>query len=402
MSVATRGMRPIGLMDCLDRGRASGFRAAVSLHAHTHHSKEIMADLPAYIVRIPFVSKLFERELRAFMERDGQAVDFSKGWWHPPVSPRAVFESEVAQIENSLQLAPLVSITDHDDVTAGLELQARYNPHCAPVSFEWTAPYDEGFFHIGVHNLPPDSATEWFTRLADHTREGRCDRLPDLVAALADESDVLLVLNHPQWDLAGIGDAAHEAALARFIAQFRPYLHALELNGYRSWSENEATCALSAATGIPLISGGDRHGCAPNAMLNLTHGRSFSEFAAEVRAGVSEVLIMPEYCQHLSVRKLAAAAEVLRRYPEYPRGRQNWTDRVSCEWEGQVRPLSYHWPDGGPLWVRSAVCTFQVITGRLGLPIVNLALGRFEGAAGAQQAPGLTQRVSIADGLSQN
>jgi hypothetical protein len=206
MSVATRGTRAPSMWDCLDQGRTRNFRAAVSLHAHTHHSREILADLPAYIVRIPFVSHLFEREVRGHEE-----------------------------------------VTDHDDITACLELQVLYNPVCAPVSFEWTARYGEGYFHFGVHNLPADLSALWFARLAEQTRNGGEDRLRDLLVALSDEPQVLVVLNHPQWDLAGIGYSAHETKLARLMTRFRPYVHALELNGYRSWGENEATCALASA-----------------------------------------------------------------------------------------------------------------------------------------------------------
>ncbi len=34
----------------------------------------------------------------------------------------------------------------------------------------------------------------------------------------------------------------------------------------------------------PVISGGDRHGCEPNGVINLTAARTFSEFAQEVRS----------------------------------------------------------------------------------------------------------------------
>ena len=46
------------------------FNAAVSLHAHTYHSREIMADLPTYIARIPVVAAFFERELREHEETE--------------------------------------------------------------------------------------------------------------------------------------------------------------------------------------------------------------------------------------------------------------------------------------------------------------------------------------------
>ena len=88
-------------------------------------------------------------------------------WWHPPVSPRAVFESEAGQIEQPAGPAPLVSVTDHDDIAAGLELQTLYAQRRAPISFEWTVPCGRGYFHLGVHNLPPASADAWFDRLAE-------------------------------------------------------------------------------------------------------------------------------------------------------------------------------------------------------------------------------------------
>jgi hypothetical protein len=36
----------------------------VSLHAHTSYSREVLADLPRYLVQIPFVGSRVERELR--------------------------------------------------------------------------------------------------------------------------------------------------------------------------------------------------------------------------------------------------------------------------------------------------------------------------------------------------
>jgi hypothetical protein len=67
-------------------------------------------------------------------------------WWHPPVGPRQVFESEVQQIEQRFGLSSIVSVTDHDDIAAGIELQGMYALRRAPISFEWTVPYGDGFF----------------------------------------------------------------------------------------------------------------------------------------------------------------------------------------------------------------------------------------------------------------
>ena len=46
-------------------------------------------------------------------------------------------------------------------------------------------------------------------------------------------------------------------------------------NGYRSWRENRDVCLLAHTWRLPIVSGGDRHGRAPNSLLNLTRARTF-------------------------------------------------------------------------------------------------------------------------------
>src|SRR5919108_3732878 len=209
--------------------------SAVSLHSHTHHSREIMADLPRYIARIPLVAVAFEREVGRYREREGRELDFSRGWWHPPVSPRAAFESETQQIEQRLQLHALVSVTDHDDIRAGIELQELYANRRAPVSFEWTVPYGRGFLHVGVNNLPVREVAEWFSRLNAYTRGISCDSLTALLTDLNRVPDVLLVLCHPLWDLARVGAEEHTRQLRRFLGVHRRQINPVENKGYRPW-----------------------------------------------------------------------------------------------------------------------------------------------------------------------
>ena len=318
-------------------GDRSEARSVVSLHAHTHYSRESSADVPDYVAHIPILGKRLERELRLCVDCDGRPFDLSKGWWHPPVSARDVFESEAEQIEGRFGLAPFVSVTDHDDISAGVELQKLYARCRAPISFEWTVPFGRGFFHVGVHNLPAHSAGGWFARLASVTARPDADAVSAALDDLNALGDVLLVFNHPQWDLAGVGPDEHARSVWTFVDLYGLRLHALELNGHRSWEENDSARLLADATGLPLISGGDRHGAQPNAMLNLTAAESFAEFVAEVRDGVSHVVIMPEYRRHLATRILSSTADVLRRNRSYPAGRQHWTDRVSCDLGGSVR-----------------------------------------------------------------
>jgi hypothetical protein len=70
---------------------------------------------------------------------------------------------------------------------------------------------------------------------------------------------------------------------------------------------------------LPVISGGDRHGHQPNAVLNLTDASTFSEFVLEIRDDkVSRVLVMPEYWEDLKTRKLEILADFFHTYPDYP------------------------------------------------------------------------------------
>jgi hypothetical protein len=103
-----------------------------------------------------------------------------------------VFESEAAQIDGRFGLASMVSISDHDDIQAGIDLQLLYAHRRAPISVEWTAPFGEGFFHLGVHNLPPDSATQWFGRFAAFTAGGSAETLSELLFDLNQQPDVLV------------------------------------------------------------------------------------------------------------------------------------------------------------------------------------------------------------------
>ena len=55
-----------------------------------------------------------------------------------------------------LGLAPPVSLTDHDGIEAPITLRILDTFRDLPVSVEWTVPFKETFFHLGVHDLPPD------------------------------------------------------------------------------------------------------------------------------------------------------------------------------------------------------------------------------------------------------
>jgi hypothetical protein len=117
----------------------------------------------------------------------------------------------------------------------------------APVSFEWTVPFGPTFFHLGVHNLPTAQARTVFADLHDYTARPEPNRLRDLLEMLHAHEDLLIVLNHPLWDEADIGAPAHRQTLAALFSGYGRWIHAIELNGLRSWDENNEALELARA-----------------------------------------------------------------------------------------------------------------------------------------------------------
>jgi hypothetical protein len=334
---------------------AKSFRSAVSMHCHTNHSRESLSFIPHYARSIPVISRFYKNE----MKRYGEKIDFGRAWWTPPVTARQVFEMETLEVESRLGLPAIVSITDHDDIAAGLWLQSLDSQGRIPISVEWTVPYGRGFFHLGVHNLPPDRASELMREMSAYSQSDgpRHMELRELLIWINELPETLVVFNHPLWDIEFIGGQQHAVALGSFLGEHRSWIHALEINGFRPWSENKAVMTMAKDFGLPVVSGGDRHGCRSNTMLNLTRAGSFAEFAVEVREdGHSDVLLMPEYRESRVLRSLEVAADALRHYPNHPQGQCLWTNRVFINFDEKGgRPLSDYWKRGGPAWVRFAL-----------------------------------------------
>src|SRR5271157_576007 len=329
-------------------GLAGGFQTGVCLHGHTLHSEECLWFLPRYLRLVPGISQAIRAYQRA-------GVDFARAYWTPPLTPASALALERQQI-GGLGLRPIVSLTDHDNLEAGLALQVTADRRRVPLSVEWTVPYERSVFHLGIHNLP----LQWMAAMADYTRAPEEARLPDLLSALAAIPETLIVLNHPFWMEEGVSEAVHGPALARLLRHCGAWIHALEMNGTRPWRENADTLALADAHARPVISGGDRHACEPAACLNLTNAATFAEFAAEVRAGESTVVFLPHYRDVMAMRILEASWDILRPYPEYP-GRERWTDRFFHRGEdGVARPLSAIWERGAPWMAQAAAAALEL------------------------------------------
>lgn len=353
-------------------------KTGVSLHCHTEHSKEMLDFVPHYAAKLPIISYFWRRENRNFQKREGRPIEFIDAYWSPPMTAREVFDIEKKQI-NEAGLDAITSITDHDCITANLKINEQTANEQAPISMEWTVPFEFGFFHVGVHNLPKERAVELSKTLLDYTFDKEnhtTEKLNEVFALLHALPEVLIVLNHPLWDIEIVGKEKHLYLLRNFLKEHGRWIHALEINGFRKWSENKAVIEMAEALNLPIVTGGDRHGCQPNTVINLTDSKTFAEFVEEIRVDKrSEVVLMPEYKEPLHSRQMQSFAEILRHYPEFPAGRQKWFDRVYYNYDGLgLRKLSVHWEFGGPLWLQWATWTLGVSGSTRWRPLFRYAM----------------------------
>ena len=354
-------------------------KTGVSLHCHTEYSREMLDFVPHYASKLPIIAQFWRMERDRYKKREGKAVDFSTAYWSPPLTPQTVYDIETRQI-NDANLNSFVSVTDHDNIDGNLTINEVTPDKLVPISMEWTVPFEYGYFHLGVHNLPRDRANEITAQLLEFTFNKEfqsTERLNELFAMLHEMPHVLVVFNHPIWDIELVGAERHEHLLKDFLKLHGSWIHALEVNGFRSWSENKAVIELAEALDKPVVTGGDRHGCKPNTVINLTSSDSFEGFVDEIRIDRrSEVALMPEYERPLHWRQLQSFSEILSHYPEFPEHRRQWFERVfydKCDGKGVV-PLSSHgWVQGGPRWLRTAIWTLGFFGSPAIRPLFRLA-----------------------------
>jgi hypothetical protein len=369
-----------------------GFRTGVSLHSHTNQSQETLDFLANFGNQYPVMRPLLTRLERRSEQRHGVRINYAASYWTPPMTPKLAYDLENSQI-NRLGLESMVSITDHDNIAAPMLLRTVPSARQIPVSLEWSVPYGGlQSFHLGVHNLPSAKAQEWMSTLAEFTANPSNQRLTEILVALNDEPNVLLVFNHPMWDLYLIGEQKHRFLVNEFLQKCGAHLHALELNGLRHWQENREVRRLAEQWNMPLISGGDRHGVEANANINLTNATCFTGFVHEIRRDrVSNVLFMPQYAEPWKHRILQSTIDAVRNYPEFPQGSRNWDERVyHPDANGVLRPLCELWPGG--------VSPFAL---RLGIALVQL-LGRGPLAGGLRLAWSEQRQLRLALGETES
>jgi len=207
-----------------DRSSLREYTTGVSIHGHTSRSRESLG----------FVKQLFESNalLRAFIQfqnriaekRASMKIDLANAYWTPPLCPRTAYELEKGQIEQKLGLRALVSLSDHDSIEAPQLLRVSMSD--MPISLEWTGPFRTAKFHLGIHNLPAERAQQWMNDLAAVTRSKSEEQVTEILGALHAEPDVLLVFNHPLWNLHRIPAAEFNQCLEDFLAANNQFLHA--------------------------------------------------------------------------------------------------------------------------------------------------------------------------------
>jgi hypothetical protein len=331
---------------------AKGFTTGVSLHSHTNQSKETLD----FISELSKDWGLLQPVIRWCENRchrhSGIHPDYARSYWTPPLTPSLAFDLERRQIEERLQLPGLVSLTDHDDINAPMLLRSVPSSRHIPVSVEWTVPFGQTAFHLGIHNLPSATGAAWLERMKAFTAipvETRASRLlTEMLAELDEIPGVLIIFNHPIWDLYRVGRDRHDVLVNEFLAVNGQFVHALELNGLRDWKENREAATLASKWNQLVISGGDRHGVEPNANVNLTRASSFTEFVHEVRRErQSHVLFMPQYEEPWKHRILQSTLDAIRDYPHFPEGSRKWDERVHHpDNKGTMRTLSELWIAG--------------------------------------------------------
>jgi len=339
---------------------AKSFSTGVSLHSHTNQSQETLDFISELSKNWGMLQPLMRWCESRCRRLSGIQPDYAHSYWTPPLTPSLAFDLERSQIEDRLQMPGLVSITDHDDIQAPLLLRSVPSSRHIPVSVEWTVPFGQTAFHLGIHNLPSVSGAEWMNRLKEFTaipvETRKPSQLTEMLAELDELPGVLIVFNHPIWDLYRIGNDRHNVLVNEFLAVNGQFIHALELNGLRDWKENREVSTLAGKWNQLVISGGDRHGIEPNANVNLTRAGSFTEFVHEVRRDrESHVLFMPQYAEPWKHRILQSTLAAIRDYPHFPEGSRRWDERVyHPDSSGAIRPLSSLWITGhAPVYIRS-------------------------------------------------
>ena len=321
---------------------AKDLHAGVSIHSHTTCSEESMSVVPPIIAKMICLRSDFLRRTNGQRQPLQAKPNFGHGFWTPPLPPRQAYRLEEKQIHAQFDLPAVVSLTDHDNIRASSLLRVIRQFRKAPISTEWTISFGPTFFHLGIHNLNPQTAETQMAELNAYTATPCAEKLAELLQSLCENPDLLVVVNHPLWDEKGIGKHRHQQTLRDLLEKAGPFIHAFEANGLRSLEENNMVREWGNRYNLPVLAGGDRHGLEPNAILNLTHGTSLVEFIHEVRyERWSHMIYMPQFQQSRFLRILHMVTDVVRDYPDNFEGRRTFADRIFYRTPDSADPVSF-------------------------------------------------------------
>ena len=301
----------------------SDVRAAVSLHSHSNCSREGLDFVPHLAASIPIVATLLARSIAAYEREYKRAFDFNDYFWRPPLSAAAVIESERRHIEERLDSRALVSLTDHDTLEGPRRLRAAGHGD-VPLSLEWSVPFEGTVFHLGIHALSAARADEAERAFAAFTTSGEGD-FGEICDWLLESPETFIVLNHPYWDMPRRGGLQHDSTLLAFLRRHRHRVHALELNGYRSWTENRR---VPAAGGRLRDSGCRRR---RSSRAQPEHHRQ-----PDRRLDIRGVRTRPARRQAHALRHLPRIHPAIQRPTGAGHGRMSFTGVVGRRWDPHV------------------------------------------------------------------
>lgn len=355
------------------------FRSLASLHSHTLCSKETLAFINKLARNCTPIRLGLERGRKRYKEVHGTNLDLRRAWWTPPVAPRDAWLLEQDHIQSRFNANALVSLTDHDSIEAPLGLRVLEDCRELPISVEWTVPFGPTFFHLGIHNLPANSARELMSAMESFTASRKTLTLGSLLESISSHRETLVVFNHPCWDESGIGAQQHEQWAWHFASQYADFLHAFELNGLRPWPENRRALRMAQEAGKPIVSGGDRHALEPNTILDLTEALHFSQYVDQVRAGYTDLLVTDAYRENFQLRILQNLQDIMGPQEKHGRGWRDWSDRVFylCD-DGVVYPLSKLFSTRVPGVIQLFIKSLQLIRNRTVQRTVRSAFPRVE------------------------
>ena len=146
------------------------------------YSEESLSMVPHYTAKVPYLGHAIRRQEMEYRRKKQSRFSFGDAFWTPPLAPRQAYRVEEKQIQRKFELPGLISLTDHDDIRAGANLRVIDRFKNVPVSTEWTIPFADTFFHLGVHNMPSGDAACLMNHFAAFTARSRPSQLGDLLS----------------------------------------------------------------------------------------------------------------------------------------------------------------------------------------------------------------------------